>query len=416
MTMQTLEPTADEMLHRDIAVAKDGFGWVDHISRFSGLAVAQLYLVCAAVTVYEVISRYVFNAPTDWAFEVAMVVCAVAWMVSAGYVTLKKRHIGITVFYIMAGEGTRWWLDLLAYGVGVLALFLLADDTMIRALESIDLVEKTGSAFNSPQPMLLKTVLLVGALVYLLQLTVQLWRHFESPFARNIVLAIGALIFLRLGLTGVTHYTGAEGVLGQVHGAFSAFGEIFNPKDYVDARAYDLGTVSLCIVALLLLLMTTGMPLGIVTLFVSVLTALAFFGPNGLYLVSSNAFGLLEKYPLVAVPLFVLMASILEKAGVARDLFDAMNIFAGNFRGGVAVQTVAVAVVLAAMSGVMGGEIVMLGLVALPQMLRLGYNKYIAIGVICAAGSLATLIPPSIIMIVYGLSADVAIGDLFLAG
>ncbi|MEL6767404.1 MAG: TRAP transporter large permease subunit [Pseudomonadota bacterium] len=416
MTMQTLEPTADEMLHRDIAVAKDRFAWVDHISRFSGLAVAQLYLVCAAVTVYEVISRYVFNAPTDWAFEVAMVVCAVAWMVSAGYVTLKKRHIGITVFYIMAGAKTQWWLDLLAYGVGVLALFLLADDTMARALESIDLIERTGSAFNSPQPMLLKTVLLVGALVYLLQLTVQLWRHFESPLARNIVLAIGALIFLRLGLTAITHYAGEDGLFGQVHGAFSAFGEIFNPKDYVDARAYDLGTVSLCIVALLLLLMTTGMPLGIVTLFVSVLTALAFFGPNGLYLVSSNAFGLLEKYPLVAVPLFVLMASILEKAGVARDLFDAMNIFAGNFRGGVAVQTVAVAVVLAAMSGVMGGEIVMLGLVALPQMLRLGYNKYIAIGVICAAGSLATLIPPSIIMIVYGLSADVAIGDLFLAG
>jgi tripartite ATP-independent transporter DctM subunit len=80
------------------------------------------------------------------------------------------------------------------------------------------------------------------------------------------------------------------------------------------------------------------------------------------------------------------------------------------------VQTVAVAVVLAAMSGVMGGEIVMLGLVALPQMLRLGYDSKIAIGVICASGVLATLIPPSIIMIIYALSANVAIGDLFLAG
>ncbi|MEZ5738155.1 MAG: TRAP transporter large permease subunit [Burkholderiaceae bacterium] len=116
------------------------------------------------------------------------------------------------------------------------------------------------------------------------------------------------------------------------------------------------------------------------------------------------------------MPLFVLMASLLEKAGIAEDLFDAMSIFAGNLRGGVAVQTVVVAVILAAMSGVMGGEIVMLGLVAMPQMLRLGYDKYMTIGVICAAGSLATLIPPSIIMIVYGLSASVGIGDLFLAG
>jgi len=85
-------------------------------------------------------------------------------------------------------------------------------------------------------------------------------------------------------------------------------------------------------------------------------------------------------------------------------------------RGGVAIQTIAVAVVLAAMSGVMGGEIVMLGLVALPQMLRLGYDRKMSIGVICASGALATLIPPSIIMIIYGLSAQVAIGDLFMAG
>jgi tripartite ATP-independent transporter DctM subunit len=158
------------------------------------------------------------------------------------------------------------------------------------------------------------------------------------------------------------------------------------------------------------------MPLGIVTLIVSVLMAIAFFGPRGLYLVSTNAAGLLDHYTLVAIPFFVLMASILERAGIAEDLFDAMSIFAGNLRGGVAVQTVVVAVILAAMSGVMGGEIVMLGLVALPQMFRLGYDRKLTIGLICASGALATLIPPSIIMIVYGLSAEVGIGDLFMAG
>ena len=139
--------------------------------------------------------------------------------------------------------------------------------------------------------------------------------------------------------------------------------------------------------------MMTGMPLGIVTLIISVVCAFLFFGTNGLYLVSVNAFDLLEKYPLVAVPLFVLMATILEKAGIAEDLFDAMSIFAGNLRGGVALQTTIVAVILAAMSGVMGGEIVMLGLVALPQLLRLKYDRRLSIGLICAAGALATLDP-----------------------
>mgnify|MGYP006241734721 FL=1 len=80
---------------------KDSFAFFDHFSKFSGLAVAQLYLVCAAVTGFEVISRYVFNAPTQWVFEIVMVLAATAWMLSAAYVTLHKRHIGITVFYIM---------------------------------------------------------------------------------------------------------------------------------------------------------------------------------------------------------------------------------------------------------------------------------------------------------------------------
>lgn len=178
----------------------------------------------------------------------------------------------------------------------------------------------------------------------------------------------------------------------------------------------DIQTASLIIVVSMLLLMTTGMPLGIVTLTVSIGTALAFFGPPGLFLVASNAQGLLEAYPLVAVPLFVLMANILERSGVAEDLFDAMSMIGNRLPGGVAVQTTLVSVVMAAMTGIMGGEIVMLGLIALPQMLRLGYDKHLAMGTICAGGSLATLIPPSVIMIIYGLTANVSISDLFLGG
>ncbi|MGB7182799.1 MAG: TRAP transporter large permease subunit [Burkholderiaceae bacterium] len=400
----------------EVAGRQDMFSFMDHISRFTGLTVAQFYIVCAAVTMYEVIARYVFNAPTQWAFEVVMVLCATAWMLSAGYITLEKRHIGITVIYLAASERTRWWLDVFAMIIGVIALFLLVDDTAVRALESIDLVERMGSGFNSPQPMILKTVLVLGAFIYMLQLLVNLYRHFNSRLAQIGVLVVAAFILFRLALVVAAHYSGEESAAATLNQGISTFGYIFNPADYIDARDWGIGTASLGIVISLVFLMMTGMPLGIVTLIVSVLVALLFFGPRGLYLVSTNAFGLLEKYPLIAVPLFVLMASILERAGIAEDLFDAMAIFAGNLRGGVAVQTVVVAVILAAMSGVMGGEIVMLGLVALPQMLRLGYNKHLAVGVICASGSLATLIPPSIIMIVYGLSAEVSIGDLFMAG
>ena len=414
--MSTQAQTSGLAEEQVFKATKDGFRFFDHFSKFSGLAVAQLYLLCALATAYEVISRYVFDSPTQWVFEVVMVLCATAWMLSAAYITLHNRHIGITVFYIIASDRTKWWLDLFAMSVGILALWLLVDDTAIRAIESVMMTERAGSAFNSPAPLILKSMLCIGAFLYLTQLYINLYRHFQSSFAKSIILAIGAVILLRIIAVMGEHLLGIGGLFSSINGVYGSVGALVDPSVYVNMRDMDISIASLIIVAMMLALMMTGMPLGVVTLFVSILSALAYFGYGGLYLVSTNAFGLLEKYPLVAVPLFVLMASILERAGIAEDLCDAMSLFAGKLRGGVAIQTIAVAVVLAAMSGVMGGEIVMLGLVALPQMLRLGYDRKMSIGVICASGALATLIPPSIIMIIYGLSAQVAIGDLFMAG
>lgn len=411
-----LEAAGDDPLHDDDGtLPRDRYTAVDHLSHVTGIAVSVFFVIAALATLYEVFSRYALNAPTYWAFETVMMLCASAWMLSSGYVTLKGRHIGITVFHVLASERQRWWLDLFAMCVGVVALYMLLTDGAIRAYVSIERVEKSGSAFNSPLPMVLKSVMAAGAFLYLAQLLVNLHRHFESRLARLIVKLIAAYMAVYFVSAFLGQSFDAE-IAKAVSGFFSDIGKALDPSKALNMRSMDLGTVSLIMVILLVALMMTGMPLGIVTLIVSVVMAIAFFGPRGLFLVSSNAAGLLEHYTLVAVPFFVLMASILERAGIAEDLFDAMSIFAGNLRGGVAVQTTVVAVILAAMSGVMGGEIVMLGLVALPQMFRLGYDRKLTIGLICASGALATLIPPSIIMIVYGLSAEVGIGDLFMAG
>ncbi|MEZ5837122.1 MAG: TRAP transporter large permease subunit [Geminicoccaceae bacterium] len=410
-----VEIAADDPLHDEVVLDRRDYGIVDHISHFSGLGISMVYVVAAGATLWEVFSRYVLHAPTFWAFEVVMVLCAAAWMGSAGYITLKQRHIGITVFHQLAGDLGRWWLDLFAMIVGIIALFLLLSDASIRAYSSIAQVERTGSAFNSPMPMMLKSLLMVGGFLYLAQLTANLHRHVTGKW--RFVVKIVAAVMLVYFIAHIVAFLGGDGgVAGMVTHWFTAISTAMDPSAALDMRSHSLGFISLVMVAILVALMMTGMPLGIVTLIVSVLMAIAFFGPRGLYLVATNAAGLLEHYSLVAIPFFVLMSAILERAGIAEDLFDAMSIFAGNLRGGVAVQTVVVAVILAAMSGVMGGEIVMLGLVALPQMFRLGYNRRLTIGLICASGALATLIPPSIIMIVYGLSAEVGIGDLFMAG
>ncbi|MHA3976710.1 TRAP transporter large permease subunit [Halovulum sp. GXIMD14794] len=410
-----IEIGAQDPLHEDAVVRRENYTPVDHFSHLLGIGISTFYLVAALATLYEVFSRYLLNAPTYWAFETVMMLCASAWMLSSGYITMKQRHIGITVFHVMASDRQRWWLDLFAMLVGVVALYMLLTDASIRAYDSIARVEKSGSAFNSPLPMMLKSIMVTGAFLYLAQLLVNLHRHFQTPLPRLLVKATAGYMIVYFGAALLGHAFDVQ-IAAAVSDFFSSIGASLDPSKALNMRQYDLGTISVIMVILLVALMMTGMPLGIVTLIVSVIMAIAFFGPRGLFLVSSNAVGLLEHYSLVAVPFFVLMASILERAGIAEDLFDAMSIFAGNLRGGVAVQTTVVAVILAAMSGVMGGEIVMLGLVALPQMFRLGYDRKLTIGLICASGALATLIPPSIIMIVYGLSAEVGIGDLFMAG
>ncbi len=174
--------------------------------------------------------------------------------------------------------------------------------------------------------------------------------------------------------------------------------------------------ITLAIILALFTLMAMGVPLGASTLLISVATAYLSFGSNGFILVTSGVTKVMDKQALIAVPFFVFMANVMERSGVAKELFNSMAILGGQMRGGVAVQTCLVAVILAAMSGVVGGEIVLLGVIALPQLFRLGYDRKLSIGILCASGSLATLIPPSVVLIVYGAEANVSIKDLFTAG
>lgn len=99
---------------------------------------------------------------------------------------------------------------------------------------------------------------------------------------KTIIVVIGGLIFLRFRLTIALYFIGVGGVTSSIHGMYGSVGCVLNPQKHIDAQGYELSVVSMVMVSVLLLLMTTGMPLGIVTLFVSVMTVLVFFGPGGL--------------------------------------------------------------------------------------------------------------------------------------
>lgn len=206
----------------------------------------------------------------------------------------------------------------------------------------------------------------------------------------------------------------------------------------------DIGTISLILLIGMLTLLAIGMPLGFASGFLAtVVMILKFeptlvtdpfvhgasfemwkigegtltrsFGRGPMNLLAQRIYGIMTNYVLVSVPLFIFMATLLERSGIARDMYSTLSKWMSRTRGGIAVVTAVMAIVMAAMSGIIGGEVVLLGLIALPQMLRLGYNQNLAVGTICAAGSLGTMIPPSIVLIFYGLITETSIHSLFRA-
>ena len=175
----------------------------------------------------------------------------------------------------------------------------------------------------------------------------------------------------------------------------------------------ELGT--LLIVTLMVSLMVIGLPLAFVTAFTAGVFGFILFGTESFFLIVSRIYTLMNNYALISVPLFVLMGCILERSGLVEGMFKSLHLLVGRIPGGLAVATIAASTIMAAMVGVIGAEIVTLGLVCLPAMLRRGYDKRLVSGVICAGGSLGTMIPPSVVLIVYGLVAQVSIGQLFMA-
>jgi tripartite ATP-independent transporter DctM subunit len=118
-------------------------------------------------------------------------------------------------------------------------------------------------------------------------------------------------------------------------------------------------------------------------------------------------------YVLAAVPLFIFMGTLLERSGIAEKLFEAIHLWTRRLPGGLAVGTVLLCVVFAAASGVVGATESVVGLLAIPVMLRYAYDKGLISGTICAGGSLGTIIPPSVVVVILGPVADVSVGDLF---
>ena len=166
----------------------------------------------------------------------------------------------------------------------------------------------------------------------------------------------------------------------------------------------------------LFILMASGLPLVFALGGISVLFMLISWGVPSLYLLAASTWGTMNSFILVAVPLFIFMALILEKSGVAEALYDAIYLWFGPVRGGLAIGTLIICAMMGAMCGISGTATVTMGLIALPSMLKRGYGKTLAIGCINSGGGWGILMPPSVDMIIYALIAQESVGKMFAGG
>ena len=158
-----------------------------------------------------------------------------------------------------------------------------------------------------------------------------------------------------------------------------------------------------------------GYPLAIVLGGVGMIVGLVTLGPVVFDLFMRRVFKFFSDYILLALPLFIFMGVMVEKSGAAERLYSGLYIWFGKLRGGLAVSTVLMGTILAACVGLIAASVTMIGLIGAPAMIKRGYDKKLICGAICAGGSLGILIPPSVMLVVYGPNAAISVGKLFMA-
>ena len=158
----------------------------------------------------------------------------------------------------------------------------------------------------------------------------------------------------------------------------------------------------------------SGYPIALVLAGIAMVVGVTVMGPVVFLQFSMRVYDLATNYYFLAVPLFVFMGEMVEKSGSAERLYGGLYMLFGKVRGGLAVTTVLMGTILAACVGIVAASVVMMGLIAIPSMLRRGYSKELASGCVCASGTLGILIPPSVMLVIYGPMAQLSVGKLFM--
>lgn len=181
-------------------------------------------------------------------------------------------------------------------------------------------------------------------------------------------------------------------------------------------EAFSVETMSILMLAVLIFVMMFGHPIAFVFGGVGLIFGYLLRGPAVMYMFTSQAMGTMDSGILVAIVMFILMANLLVKSGIAEELFEAIRWLMGPLRGGVAIAVIIVCMIIAACTGIVGAAVVSMGLAALPVMMKYKYEKKLAAGTICAGGTLGIMLPPSVMLIALADLTGLSAGKLLVGG
>ena len=359
----------------------------------NGIGVSIL-AVMMFLTSADVILRYVFNRPISGAYEIT------EWMLGAlvafglAYTAAHKEHIRIDFVSSRFSPGVQVFLNIIAALLGI-GIFSLITWRSIMYAESLRAGGDITPVLHIPLYPAVWVVVVGGTLFCLVFMVDLLENLAQLGVNKRWWPRAGLLLGIVLVMLLLATPTLGQGILPQV-----------SPP--------TAGLISICI---LIVLLFAGIHIGIVMALLGFLGMVYVSGIGaGLTTLSTSPYTTISKYGFSVVPLFILMGTFCFYSGLSRDLYFTMYRWVGYLPGGLAMATVWGCAGFAAVCGSSLATVATMGTVALPEMKRYKYDSRLATGCIAAGGSIGVLIPPSIILIIYGILAEQSVGRLFLAG
>ncbi len=366
---------------------------IDRLVTICGFAGAISIVLMMFITVIDVVLRYVFNTPLKGSFEITQYLMVISIGLTLAYCAMQESHVNVDLFVSKLPANAQTVIHGIIATAGFFFLCLIAWQTASQA----ETIRQTGSystLLHIPVfPFI--WVLFVGfcllALIFLVKVINYVKRLLLLSKINIFLMALGSLILILVIL--IPFYN-------------------INITNYLNQSVF--GIVGM---AFLTLLLFSGMEVGIALALTGFLgMALLTSRSSALTLIATVPYSAIASYDLSIIPLFIMMGMFAYYSGLGKDIYWTMYKWLGQMRGGLAMASVGACAGFAAISGSSLATSATMGTVALPEMKRYNYSNRLATGCLAAGGTIGILIPPSVILVIYGILTEQSIGELFMAG